>query len=236
MKKQKILFVCICFLVGALYVQAETNTMLMEAVQQGITITGTVEDALGPLPGVNVTVKGTTTGVMTDAEGKYNITVSNANAVLQFSYVGFANKEVTVGDQRVINVTLIEDTRLLEEVVVVGYGTQKKVNLTGAVGLVSAEKLENRPIASSAHGLQGLIPGMNVTISDGDPTTAATFNIRGFTSINGGSPLILVDGMPMDLNNINPSDIANVVVLKDAAASAIYGSRAGFGVIGQVQQ
>ena len=199
--------------------------------QQGITITGTVSDNGDPLPGVNITVKGTSTGVMTDTNGKYSITVSNTNAVLQFSYVGYVSQEFVIGDKRSINVTLIEDSHLLEEVVVVGYGTQKKVNLTGAVGVVSSEKLENRPIASSGHGLQGLIPGMNVTIADGDPTTASTFNIRGYTSINGGSPLILVDGISMDLNMINPSDIASVVVLKDAAASAIYGSRAGFGVI-----
>ena len=213
-------------------VEKQIETVSMTGIQQGIQITGTVTDADGEsLPGVNVVIKGTQRGALTNADGMYSLTVPNGNVTLVFSFVGFASQEILVGDKRKIDITLSEESLQIEEVVVVGYGTQKKANLTGAVGVVSSDKLENRPIASSAQGLQGLIPSLNVTISDGDPTTNASFNIRGYTSINGGSPLILVDGMPMDINKINPSDIANVVVLKDAAASAIYGSRAGFGVI-----
>ena len=119
----------------------------------------------------------------------------------------------------------------LDELVAIGYGKQKKANLTGSVGVASSERLENRPIVSTGQGLQGVIPNLNITFQNGDPTTSANFNVRGFESINGGSPLILVDGVPMDLERLNPGDIASVTVLKDAAAGAIYGARAAFGVI-----
>jgi TonB-linked SusC/RagA family outer membrane protein len=140
-------------------------------------------------------------------------------------------QEVTVMAQTIIDISLAAEALGIDEVVVVGYGTQKKVNLTGAVGKATSERLENRPIASVGHGLQGVIPGLNVTIRNGDPTERAEYNIRGFESINGGAPLILVDGTPMELDHINPNDIESVNVLTDAAASAIYGSRAAFGVI-----
>ena len=208
------------------------ETVPMVGIQQGIQITGTVIDIDGnTLPGASVVVKGTLQGSVTDINGGYSLQVPNENATLVFSFVGFTEQEIMVGNQRVINVTLSEGTKLIEEIVVVGYGTQKKANLTGAVSIVSSDKLDNRPMASSGHGLQGLVPNLNVTFNDGDPTTAASFNVRGYTSINGGGPLILVDGVPMDLDRINPSDIASVTVLKDAASAAIYGSRAGFGVI-----
>ena len=202
-------------------------------VLQQITVTGKVTDELGdPLPGVTVSIKGTTQGTATDANGAYSLAVPNANATLAFSYIGFVTSEFTVGNQRTIDVVLFEDTRKIEEIVVVGYGTQKKVNLTGAVSSVTSEVLENRPIASTGQGLQGLIPNLNVTMTDGDPSNPSTYNIRGFESINTtGGPLILVDGTPMDIDLINPNDIASVVVLKDASASSIYGARAAFGVI-----
>lgn len=208
------------------------NARLDADVQQQTTITGTVSDADGdPLPGVTVMIKGTAQGTATDTNGAYSLSVPNANATLVFSFIGFTPQEIQVGSQRVINVTLSEDTHQIEEIVVVGYGTQKKANLTGSVAMITSDKLENRPIISTGQGLQGLIPNLNVTIRDGDPTTGASFNVRGYESINGGGPLILVDGMPMDINRINPNDIASVVVLKDAAASAIYGARAAFGVV-----
>jgi TonB-dependent SusC/RagA subfamily outer membrane receptor len=116
-------------------------------------------------------------------------------------------------------------------VVVVGYGTQEKVNLTGAVGVASGEVLQNRPIANVGEGLQGMVPNLNVNIRNGDPTAPIDFNIRGYESINGGNPLILVDNVPMDLNRINPNDIESISVLKDASAAAVYGARAAFGVI-----
>ena len=194
-------------------------------------ISGTVKDNAGvPLSNVSVVVKNTNNGTTTNASGHFTISASPGDVIV-FSFTGYDPKEVAVTNQSEINLALQAKTNSLNEVVVVGYGTQKKVNLTGAVGTASSERLENRPIVDAGQGLQGVIPNLNVGIRNGDPTTAATFNIRGFTSINGGSPLILVDGVPMALELINPDDIASVTVLKDAAASAIYGARAAFGVI-----
>ena len=195
-------------------------------------ITGTVADKDGtPLPGVNVVVTGTTQGIITDIAGKYSIEVPQGAKSLTFSFIGMESQEISIGTLTQINVTLAESAIGLKEVVVIGYGTQKKVNLTGAVGIASAERFENRPIVSVGQGLQGVIPNLNVSIRNGDPTTVADFNIRGFESINGGNPLILVDGVPMALEQINPGDIESVNVLKDAAAAAVYGARAAFGVI-----
>jgi len=194
-------------------------------------ITGQVTDTNEePLPGATVLEKGTNNGTITDAGGNFKLTVAD-DAVLVVSFVGYKSLEVAVAGQSNINITLSEDQTALEEVVVVGYGSQKKVNLTGAVDVVDAERLENRPIISTGEGLQGLVPNLNVTIPSGDPTENAQFNIRGYESINGGTPLMLVDNVPMDLNLINPEDIKSISVLKDGAASAIYGARAAFGVI-----
>ena len=195
-------------------------------------VSGTVSDSEGnPMVGATVRAKGTSQGALTDADGKFQLTVSDEVNTLIISYLGFTTQEVDISGKNSINVTLAEDIASLEEVVVVGYGTQKKVNLTGAVSVIGAEALENRPIASVGQGLQGLVPNLNVSIRNGDPTQAAVFNIRGYESINGGDPLILVDGVPMALERINPSDIASVNVLKDASAAAVYGARAAFGVI-----
>lgn len=196
------------------------------------TVSGQINDGSGDdIVGASVTIKGTFTGTSTDASGKYSLTVPNSESVLVFTFVGFSSQEITVGNQSAINVKLAIDSKTFDEVVVVGYGTQKKVNLTGAVGLADAERLENRPIASAGEGLQGVIANLNVNVRNGDPSAPITFNIRGFESINGGSPLILVDNVPMDLNRINPNDIASISVLKDASAAAVYGARAAFGVV-----
>lgn len=144
--------------------------------------------------------------------------------------MGFKTVELMATETPML-VTLSQSIDALDQVVVVGYGTQKKVNLTGAVGIASGERLDNRAISSAAEGLQGLIPNLNVTVRNGDPSVKPTINVRGFNSINGGSPLILVDGVPMDINTINPEDIKSVSVLKDASAGAVYGARAAFGVI-----
>lgn len=195
------------------------------------TISGTVRDnAGGPLANVSVLVKNSVKGTTTNAAGSFTISASPSD-ILVFSFTGYQTQEVAVADQSEFSIVLAAGANSLEEVVVVGYGTQKKVNLTGAVGTVGSERLENRPIVDAGQGLQGVVPGLNVTIRNGDPTTAPQFNIRGFTSINGGEPLILIDNVPMSINMINPDDIASVTVLKDAAASAIYGARAAFGVI-----
>jgi TonB-linked SusC/RagA family outer membrane protein len=195
-------------------------------------INGRVTDETSQgLPGVSVVIKGTTRGTTTNAEGRFQLDVPNDNTALVFSFVGYGSKEVLVGSQSTVNVTMTVEDKVLNEVVVVGYGTQQKVNLTGAVGVADSKRLENRPIANVGEGLQGVIPNLNVSVRNGDPSQGTSFNIRGYESINGGSPLILVDNVPMDLNRINPNDIESISVLKDASAAAVYGARAAFGVV-----
>lgn len=184
-----------------------------------------------PLPGVTISVKGTTTGTISDIDGNYVLPNIPNEAVLVFSFVGMRTQEIAVANQTTINVVMEEEAIGLEEVIAVGYGVQKKVNLTGAVEVVSAERLENRALTSVGEGLQGVVPNLNVTLYSGDPSENPALNIRGFTSINGGSPLILIDGMPADINAINPKDVESITVLKDASASSIYGARGAFGVI-----
>jgi TonB-linked SusC/RagA family outer membrane protein len=198
-------------------------------------VSGKIVDADGiSVAGASVVEKGVTNGVSTDSEGNFNINVRNGAAVLQISYVGYVTQEITVGNRTEINIVLLEDTQALDEVVVVGYGTQKKANLSGAVATISSKTLENRPVSNANLALQGLAPGMNIRMSDSYATNAPEINIRGFTSINGGSAFILVDNVPVtpqELSRINPSDIETVSVLKDAASAAIYGARAAFGVV-----
>ncbi|WP_461094647.1 TonB-dependent receptor [Spirosoma gilvum] len=198
-----------------------------------LTITGTVSDDKGEvLPGVSVVVKGTQRGTTTDAKGQYRISVPDGKATLIYSFVGYLSQEVLVGNQSTISLTLKADSKSLEEVVVVGYGTQKKVNLTGAVDQVTSEVLENRSLPNLSQGLQGTIPNLNLTMGDGKPIQSPTFNIRGTTSIGqGGSALVLIDGVEGDPSRLNPNDVASVSVLKDAASAAIYGARGAFGVV-----
>ncbi len=201
-------------------------------LQQQFTVTGTVTDEKGEaLPGVNIIEKGTTNGTVTDGKGHYSLQISSPDAVLVFSYVGYKSQEIAVNKRNVVNVSLAEEAIGLQEVVTIGYGTQRKVNLTGAVSTATSERLQDRPISSVGRGLQGVIPNLNITVRNGDPTQKAYYNIRGYESINGGAPLILVDGVPMDLERVNPEDIKSVSVLKDAAAAAVYGARAAYGVI-----
>ncbi len=184
------------------------------------------------LIGVNVRVKGSTAGTTTGENGRYQVTVTGDNAVLVFSFVGFAVQELPLGNRNTADIQLQPTARELEGLVVVGYGTQKKVNLTGAVDQVGSEVFENRPLTNVTRGLQGVIPNLNIRMTDGKPTRSADYNVRGTTSIGaGGSALILIDGVPGDPNLVNPNDIASVTVLKDAAAAAIYGARGTFGVI-----
>ena len=203
-----------------------------EISQQNRQISGTVTDLNGdPLPGVAVSIKGRNVGTATDIDGKYTLNNVPTNAILVFSFVGMRTQEIPVGNQDVLDTTLKEDAIGLEEVVAIGYGSRKKVNLTGAVSQVSSEVLENRPITNIGQGLQGTIPNLNITQTTGTLGSGSNFNVRGFTSINGGSPLILVNNIPMDINLINPNDVESVSVLKDASSAAIYGARAAFGVI-----
>jgi TonB-linked SusC/RagA family outer membrane protein len=200
-------------------------------------ISGKVTSAKGEgLPGVSILVKGTQQGATTDVQGNYSLHVSDVRAVLVFSYVGYVTEEVPVGNRLIIDVSLSEDEKNLEEVVVVGYGEQKKVNLTGAVDQITSKQLETKSVATLGQALQGIVPNLNVNFSDGNPVKNPSFNVRGGTSFSGGSfrsgsPLILVDGIPMEINNLNPADIESISVLKDAASAAIYGARAAYGVM-----
>jgi TonB-linked SusC/RagA family outer membrane protein len=198
-----------------------------------IQVKGTVTsaDGQGTLPGVSIVVKGTSQGTTTDGNGKFEITVPNVESSLVFSFVGYVSQEILVGNRTDINVTLQADNKALSELVVVGYGTQKRVNLTGAVTQIQSKDLENRPLNNMSQILQGMIPNLNITFSTGQPGSGGSLNVRGETSINGGGPLVLIDGIPGDINRINPNDVESVSVLKDAAASAIYGARGAFGVV-----
>jgi TonB-linked SusC/RagA family outer membrane protein len=199
-----------------------------------ITITGKVTEAGGiPLPGVNVLEKGTTNGGVTDSDGNYSINVSSQLSVLVFSFIGYTTQELAVGGQSVINVELVADTQTLNEVVVVGYGTQEKKDVTGAISSVKGSEFENLPVSSTQQALQGRAAGVNIVRSGGDPGNSGAIRIRGVGTINDSNPLIIIDGVPSDgpLIDVNPNDIESVEVLKDASASAIYGTRAANGVV-----
>jgi TonB-linked SusC/RagA family outer membrane protein len=201
--------------------------------QQAQPITGRVTDKAGEgIPGVTVLVKGTSAGASTGPDGTYSVQVPSGATTLVVSFLGFQPQEVAIGTRTAINVTLAPDSKALDEVVVVGYGTQKKANLTGAVDQVSSEVLQNRALPNLTQGLQGVLPNLNLVPGDGKPTTSPAYNIRGATSIGqGGNALVLIDGVEGDPSRINPNDVATVTVLKDASAAAIYGARGAFGVV-----
>lgn len=196
------------------------------------TVSGTVRDSKSaPLARVTVNEKGTNNNTVTSEDGNFTINVAGSQSVLVFSSIGFGSKEVQVGTQTNLNVVLDQTDASLGEVVVVGYGTQRKVNLTGAVSQISGKELEDRPVQNMTKALQGQIPNVNITFGSGKPGAEGTINIRGTTSINGGSPLVLIDGVPGNIDRINPLDVESVSVLKDASASAIYGARGSYGVV-----
>lgn len=197
-----------------------------------VIVKGSVKDQQGSaLIGASVLVAGTTTGAITDMEGEFSINAPQ-NATLQVSFIGYKTESINIHNKTNLDIVLFEDATSLDDVVVVGFGTQKKANLTGAVSSVNIEKaLGDRPIVDLSAALQGAAPGLQVDFSTGAPGETADFNIRGTTSINGGEPLILVDNVPMDIDMINPQDVESVSVLKDAASAAIYGARAAYGVI-----
>lgn len=198
-----------------------------------VTVTGTVSEENGaPLPGVNVVVKGTTNGTVTDSQGKFALTVPSQESVLVFSFIGFVIQEIPVGGQTVVNVTLVADTQTLSEVVVVGYGTQEKKDVTGSISSVKGSDFANLPVSTPQQALQGRAAGVNVVRSGGAPGDAGTIRIRGTGTVNDANPLIVIDGVPAGgLNDVNPNDIESMEVLKDASASAIYGTRAANGVV-----
>lgn len=212
--------------------KAEAAPNNTTSTQQSIKIRGTVTDAQGePLIGANVLVDGSKQATITDMNGEFSLEVP-ANSKLRVTYIGYVTQEVTVKNKTLFNIQLQEDTQTMDEVVVIGFGTQKKVNMTGAVASVNIkESLGDRPITNVSAALQGVVPGLKIESTTGTPGDDMTYNIRGTTSINGGEPLVLVNNVPMDINMIDPQDIESVSILKDAASAAIYGARAAFGVI-----
>jgi len=214
-----------------------------KVVVQRIKITGTITDSGGqPLPGVNVLEKGSNNGASTDFDGNFSISVTDENAILEVSYIGFATKEVPINGQSNLNIVLEESSTGLDEVVIVGYGTQKKSDLTGSVGSVSSAKLQERPAASLTESLSGKMSGVSVSINSGRPGGKSNIRIRGNSSVSlANDPLYVVDGVILvstglannsnPIDYINPNDIASVEVLKDASATAIYGARGANGVV-----
>ena len=196
------------------------------------TITGSVIDENGKgLPGVSIQIKNTTQGTSSDADGNYRI-VAEKGATLVFSFIGYVKQEIAIGDQTIVNVTMAPDAQALSEVVVVGYGTQKKVNLTGSVATVTAKNLENRPITNVSSSLAGLAPGVSVRQSSGKPgSDGATIRIRGTGTLNNSDALVIIDGVQGSMDAVNPNDIESISILKDAASASIYGSLAANGVI-----
>ncbi|MBW7891252.1 MAG: TonB-dependent receptor plug domain-containing protein, partial [Chitinophagaceae bacterium] len=205
---------------------------LAEEFLRNVEISGRVTNEAGEeLSGVTVQVKGGGATTQTDVNGFFRLSVPE-NSVLIFTYVGFLEQEISVTGRTSFNIVLKPVDAKLEEVVVVGYGTQRKVNLTGAVDQVTPETLENRPVSNVSQALVGASPNLNIRMLDGKPTQSPAFNVRGTTSIGqGGSALILIDGVEGDPRMLNPNDIQSISVLKDASSASIYGARAAFGVV-----
>lgn len=211
---------------------AMIGAFLCFGIAQAQEVSGTVSDAQGPLPGANVLEKGTTNGTQTDFDGNYTITVGEG-ATLVFSYIGYKSTEVVVGSQSTIDVTMEEDAQALEEVVVTGYGSQVKKEITTAVTSVSSEEFNQGVISEPTQLLQGKVAGLSVYNKGGDPNSNSTIRLRGISTIGGNAePLVVIDGvLGQSLNNVDPSDIENITVLKDGSAAAIYGTRGSSGVI-----
>ena len=221
-------FVCGMMLLPVTAVGAQKN-VIQQTRPVGLIKGSVTSDSGEPLTGVTVKVANGGNGTVTDIDGNFSVNAA-PGSLLTFSYTGF--KPQTVKAQEGMQVVLQSSVNDLNEVVVVGYGTQKKANLTGAVASVNGSVLENRPISNIGQGLQGVVPNLNVSMGHGGaPGAGASFNVRGTTSLNGGEPLVLVDNVQMDANLVNPDDIESISVLKDAASAAIYGARAAYGVI-----
>lgn len=206
---------------------------IQNLLAQELNVHGTVKDSDGvPIPNVNVTEEGTSNGVATDFDGNYDITVKNESATLVFTYVGFKDEKIQVDGQKDIDIDMQEDSEALSEVVVIGYGTQRRADVTSSVETVKAEDFVKGDTRDAAQLIQGKVAGLSIATPSGDPTEGAQIMLRGISSINGSSsPLILVDGVPGDLNTVAPEDIASIDVLKDGSATAIYGTRGTNGVV-----
>ncbi|MDR0349777.1 MAG: SusC/RagA family TonB-linked outer membrane protein, partial [Tannerella sp.] len=227
-------YLCILLLFNPISIHV--NGMGTITQSESRTVKGTVVDENNePLPGVNVVVKSTQQGVATDIDGIYSIVVPNNNAVLIFSYIGYATREITVGNQNEINVTLTEDTRFIDEVVVIGYGSQSREMITSSISKLETKVLENVPYTNAGSALQGAVSGVRVQSTSGQPGEAPRIIIRGGTSINnpnGAAPLYIIDGvMRPQMVDISGDDIESIQVLKDAAATSIYGALGSNGVV-----
>lgn len=230
--------VCGLLVVSAAITEASARSNSADEAALAIVIKGKVVDVQNnPLPGVSILAKAASTGVLTDPNGGFEITVHAASDTLVFSYIGFQSQEIPVGSKTYLNVTLLEDSKQLSEVVVVGYSTQKKVNLTGAVSTVDIGKtMQSRPVTDIGRALQGSVPGLTITTATGDLGSSPQIRLRGMTGSlnagNGAQPLILLDNVEIQsLLLVNPEDIQSISVLKDAASTSIYGSRAAWGII-----
>ena len=206
---------------------------ILALAAQNRTVSGKVLDAQQqPIVGVAVLVDGTTRGTTTSENGSFTLDIPAGEVVLNATYLGYIPQKVTVPSSKSeVTIYLQEDAIQLEEAVVIGYGTQKRVNLTGAVSTVSSKELENRVTHSLGSMLQGSVAGLNITTSSGKPGSTPSINIRGVNSVNSADPLVLIDGVVGDLNRVNPNDVESISVIKDASAAAVYGARAAFGVI-----
>ncbi len=216
-----------------LYAESTRPVEEVNSSQQNEKVTGTVTDAMGPVTGASVIVKGTTNGTITDLDGHFVLEGVKTGNVIEISFIGYITQDVKYTGQRDIQVKLVEDTQSLEEVVVVGYGTQKKANMTGSVAQIESAVLESRPVQNVSLAIQGMAPGVTVSGAQGRPgNEGATIRIRGVGTLNTADPYILVDGVETStMNSIDPNDIESISVLKDAASAAIYGSKASNGVI-----
>lgn len=232
MKTVGVLLLLSAISAGTAYAVPKWGTAGVKEILQNGVCNGVVTDTTGEtVIGASVVVKGTTNGTITGLDGDFSLSGVTKGSILVVSFVGYQNTEVKWNGQP-LTIVLKEDTKVLDEVVVVGYGTQKKANLSGAVAAVDGKVLQDRPITNIGQGLQGVVPNLNITMNNGGaPGATSSFNIRGNTSLNGGSPLVLVDNVQMDANLVNPDDIESISVLKDAASASIYGARAAYGVI-----
>ena len=211
-----------------------TESMRTEMVQQQtVTVSGVVKDRKGePIIGANIMEKGTTNGTITDFDGKYTLKVKSAQSVLTISYIGYKTQEIPVGNGGKKDITLQDDSELMDEVVVIGYGTQRKGDVTSAVASVKAEDFTAGKIGDAAELIKGKVAGLTIAKGSGDPNAESTIRLRGVISLQGGStPLVLVDGIEGGLGTVSPENIASIDVLKDASAAAIYGTRGANGVI-----
>lgn len=213
-------------------VKQKEKVAVEDLLQRQITGKVTSESDGFGIPGANILIKGEVNGTVTDIDGNFSLMVPDEGAILVISYIGYLTQEIEVGARERIDVVLEEDFAGLDEIVVVGFGSKEREDISGAVTSVKMDKvLGDRPVTDAAKALQGTVPGLQITYGSGQPGSGTNINIRGFTSINGGSPLVLVNNVPMSLDDVNPRDIEDVVVLKDASAASIYGAEAAFGVI-----